>query len=204
MEDQKKRQNPDHTWWIAIVFLLMAASFIFDVWGDKKTIRENPLVEEEYYSTDLVREPFAEAKITQAGFKFNCNSCHDHVDSPETPRKLIAEHEDIFLDHEEVMTCYTCHSRENREKLTDIYGTEVAFEKSEDICRRCHGPRYRDWKLGIHGRPIGYWDKTNGKQKNATCVYCHDPHAPKFALMEPSPPPIRDHFIMGNKEEHHE
>ena len=125
-------------------------------------------------------------------------------------RPLIAAHKDIVLEHEEAMTCYTCHSRKNREMLNDIYGTEVAFEKSGDICRRCHGPRYRDWKLGIHGRPTGYWDKTKGERVNLTCVYCHNPHTPQFDPMPPSPPPIRDNYIIEgqdqgkNKETHHE
>jgi formate-dependent nitrite reductase cytochrome c552 subunit len=116
---------------------------------------------------------------------------------------LIAEHQDIVMDHEAAMTCYTCHSRTNRERLVDIYGTEVAFEQSENICRRCHGPRYRDWKLGIHGRLMGYWDTTKGTSTNITCVGCHDPHAPQFQRMRPSPPPSRDHYITEGRNTTH-
>lgn len=206
MSDRKKRTEPSYGWWIAGILLLTMLSFIFDIWGDKKVIREHPLVEQKYYSTDPVRQSIAKAKaeIQHGGFEFNCNNCHQHFEPPEISRKLIGAHQDIIIHHEEAMTCYTCHSRDNHEKLNDIYKTEVAFENSENICRRCHGPRYRDWKLGIHGRPTGYWDKTQGESKNITCVYCHNPHAPKFQLMEPSPPPHRDNYISGKKGLHHE
>lgn len=204
MYDDKKSTGTNYGWWISGVLVLMTLSFVFDIWGDKRTVREQPLVEKVFYSVDPVRTPFAKAEMTQAGFKFNCNECHQNMEPPLTMRKLIAEHQDIVLQHEEAMTCYTCHSRKSREDLIDIYGTKVPFEESHNICRRCHGPRFRDWKRGIHGRPLGYWDKIKGESTNITCVYCHNPHAPQFQLMKPSPPPTRSDYITGDKETHHE
>lgn len=195
MKDIKEKKEIAHGWWIACVLFLLAVSFVFDIWGDKRVIRQHPPVERKYYSTDTVRQPFVAAQTNEAGYRFNCNSCHEHLEPPQQIRKLIAEHQDIIIDHEAAMTCYTCHSRRNREMLNDIYGTEVAFGESENICRRCHGPRYRDWELGIHGRLMGYWDTTKGPSTNMTCVSCHDPHAPKFGAMRPSPKPSRDNYI---------
>lgn len=187
-------------WWIAGVLFLLAVSFVLDFWGDRKTIRDHALVEKRFYSTDSVRDPFAAAETTSAGFRFGCNDCHAIMEPPAVARKTIAEHEEIVLHHEQAMTCYTCHSRDDREMLNDIYGTKVSFEESEQLCRRCHGPRYRDWKIGIHGRPMGYWDKTKGESKNLTCVYCHNPHAPRFLPMPPAPPPHHDNFITGSRD----
>ncbi len=204
MQDDQKQSPSSHAWWIVCVLLLTAVSFVFDIWGDKKSIRENPAVEYKFYSTVPVRDPFTKAETERSGFKYNCNNCHEHIDSPMVPRKLIAEHQGIIVDHEEAMTCYTCHSRKNREELNDIYGNKVAFEQSQNLCRRCHGPRYRDWKLGIHGRMTGHWDKAKGGATNLACVYCHNPHSPKFKPMKPSPPPVRDNYITQGAGTHHE
>jgi hypothetical protein len=186
----------NYGWGVAAVLFVLAMSFVLDVWGDRKTIRTHPLVEKRFYSTDTVRDPFAKAETVSAGFRFHCNDCHAIMKPPAVSRKPIAAHEKIVLDHEQAMTCYTCHSRDDREMLNDIHGTKISFAESDQICRRCHGPRYRDWKMGIHGRPTGYWDKTKGESKNLTCVYCHNPHAPQFMPMPPSPMPRRDNFIM--------
>ena len=204
MDRESKDKRVFHEWWISCVLLLLAVSFVFDIWGDKKVIREHHPVDPKYYSTDTVRHAFEKPQIDQAGYEFDCNSCHELFEAPLEIPQLIAEHEDIVLRHEPAMTCYTCHSRTNRDKLNDIYGTEIPFDESVNLCRRCHGPRYRDWKFGIHGRVIGYWDPAKGAGKNLACVYCHDPHAPKFPLMEPSPPPSRDDFITGGKAANHE
>lgn len=205
MFDNLPNKGSGYGWGIAGVLFLLAVSFMLDLWGDRKIIRDHPLVEKKFYSTDTVRDPFAAAETTSAGFRFGCSDCHSIMEPPQVPRKLIADHEEIVLDHEEAMTCYTCHSRDDREMLNDIYGTKVSFAESEQICRRCHGPRYRDWKIGIHGRPMGYWDQTKGESKNLTCVYCHDPHAPQFKPIKPSPPPHRDDFIPDfSGEGHHE
>jgi len=206
MNKENSKSYSNHGWWVAAILLLLAGSFLLDIWGEEKIIRKHELAQWEDYGTDPVRDPFAAAEMTKAGYKFNCNNCHEHIKSPKTVRKLMAEHQNIVLKHEQAMNCYTCHSREDREMLNDIYGHPVSFEESEQLCRRCHGPRYRDWKLGIHGRPHGYWDETKGERVNFSCVYCHNPHAPKFQTMKASPAPHRDNYIINGQEDasHHE
>jgi formate-dependent nitrite reductase cytochrome c552 subunit len=204
MSDGKKSAEPNYGWWIAGVLFLTALSFVFDLWGDTKKIRQHPPVDEVFYSTHPVRESYAGALTTGVGLEYRCSDCHDAMEPPEIAPKVTEGHEEIVLRHEEAMTCYTCHSRTNRDALNDIYGTEVSFVASENICHRCHGPRYRDWKLGIHGRMQGYWDKTKGEKRNITCVSCHDPHAPAFQLMKPSPMPSRDNYINESKGTGHE
>jgi|GEM_PF-4292866 len=58
-----------------------------------------------------------------------------------------------------------------------------AFEK---VLR--HGDKFRDWKVGIHGKRTGYW---NGEKQYLLCAHCHNPHSPSFKAMKPMPPPVR-------------
>ena len=53
--------------------------------------------------------------------------------------------------------CYNCHDREDLRYFRTKDGTRLGAEQSNLICASCHGPRYRDWELGIHGRQNGYW-----------------------------------------------
>ena len=66
------------------------------------------------------------------------------------------------------------------------------FDESFRLCGQCHGTIYRDWRKGIHGRRRGYW---NGAKSYLLCAHCHDPHAPKFADLEPLPPPLRPQYL---------
>ncbi len=181
-------------WPIIIVFVLLALSFVLDMWGKPIKIKQNPTVDSKFLSHDTVRDPLVHgAKIEQAGFKYNCNECHAYLQPPETPKKLIGAHQHIVLKHGINDNCFKCHHRTKRESLVDIYGTEVPFKQSAQLCQKCHGPKYRDWKAGVHGRPSGYWDKTKGETIKPTCAACHNPHAPKFQPIEPAPAPAGNH-----------
>ena len=57
------------------------------------------------------------------------------------------------------------------------------------LCAKCHGPKYRDWKAGVHGRQNGYWDATKGPKEKLRCIQCHDPHKPAFPPIKPLAPP---------------
>ena len=56
------------------------------------------------------------------------------------------------------------------------------------LCAGCHGPTYRDWERGMHGRTDGYWDETLGEPHRLSCTECHDPHWPRIPAMEPVAP----------------
>jgi hypothetical protein len=62
----------------------------------------------------------------------------------------------------------------------------VDFSSSYELCRQCHGPKYRDWRAGVHGRRTGSW---KGKKQYLLCAHCHNPHAPKFQAIKPEPAP---------------
>ena len=57
------------------------------------------------------------------------------------------------------------------------------------MCGSCHGPTYRDWEAGVHGRTSGYWDRSLGPMDRKACVNCHNPHAPHFPGRPPAPGP---------------
>jgi len=85
--------------------------------------------------------------------------------------------------------CFNCHNDENLLRLQPRDGRELKFEESTLLCGSCHGPTYRDWEAGMHGRTSGYWERSLGPFKKQDCVNCHNPHSPKFPGRQPAPPP---------------
>ena len=173
-------------WYIAL-FLLVAGGMFFNLWGRVPPIHENEIFDA---VTETVRDPMLKPRLEKIGFEYACNSCHEHMSLPDVARKsLMAEHTQIQLDHGLNSRCRNCHNIDNIETLKDYEGTEVAFARSELLCRTCHGPMYRDWQNGAHGRPQGHWNEELGSSTKATCVQCHDPHSPKFKPLAPAPAP---------------
>jgi len=119
---------------------------------------------------------------------FPCTRCHDKPDDfNPTPRNLTLDHLGIKLVHgPREQWCYGCHNPTDRDTLRLAGGRTVSFTKSYELCGQCHGPKLRDWRLGIHGRRTGCW---NGKHEYLLCVHCHDPHAPEFPAVAPMPRP---------------
>lgn len=119
---------------------------------------------------------------------FPCTDCHD----PEIPvntrrRALTTAHAEIELRHdEEHRWCLDCHDAANRDQLHLASGELVPFEESHRLCGQCHGDKYRDWRVGVHGRRTGNWD---GEKQYLLCVSCHDSHAPRFKPIAPMPAP---------------
>ncbi len=124
---------------------------------------------------------------------FPCMDCHtDQEPNPER-RKLEDAHQKIVLKHdEEHRWCLDCHDLKNRDMLHLASGELVPFTESYRLCGQCHGPQYRDWRIGIHGKRTGYW---NGAKRYLLCVNCHYPHNPHFAPLKPLPPPVRPQFL---------
>jgi hypothetical protein len=131
--------------------------------------------------------------IVRGGYELSCNECHSLFSSPaQTPRRLT-QHQHIELDHGMNDRCFNCHDRFNRDLLVVAGGATISFDQTPRLCATCHGPTYRDWELGIHGRTAGSWDAGSGLQTRLACTQCHDPHAPAFAPMTllPGPNTIR-------------
>jgi len=89
--------------------------------------------------------------------------------------------------------CLNCHDPADRDKLRKINGELLTFNQSQMLCGECHGPKLRDWDLGIHGATIGYWDltqDTDGTTLRKLCVECHTPHDPAFPSLTPLAGPV--------------
>lgn len=175
--------------WIAVVFLFLSIAFVLNLWGRPKPIAENAPVDTSFVAHPAVRDPLMTARLDKIGFEYNCNACHQNFELSKETHTRIAEHTEIELDHGLNESCYNCHNIDNLETLVDYEGTLVKFETSELLCRKCHGPTYRDWTHGAHGRPSGYWDERKGVSTKTTCVQCHDPHSPAFKPIAPAPRP---------------
>jgi hypothetical protein len=61
--------------------------------------------------------------------------------------------------------------------------------ESPALCGSCHGPTYRDWEAGVHGRTSGYWQRDLGSIDRKVCTSCHNPHSPAFPSRPPAPGP---------------
>jgi len=119
---------------------------------------------------------------------FPCSQCHAMMKPNLNPRVLTDYHTEIVLHHSEGRWCTDCHNALDRDKLRLISGELIDFSVSYRLCGQCHGDKFRDWKVGVHGKRTGNW---NGDKQYLLCVHCHNPHDPKFKPLKPLPPPVR-------------
>ena len=118
---------------------------------------------------------------------FPCSQCHADMEVNPRRRILTDMHDDIIFNHDsENRWCLACHDAKERDSLKLASGITIPFTNSYLLCGQCHGPKYRDWRMGIHGKRTGEW---NGKKQYLLCVHCHDPHSPGIKPIEPMPPP---------------
>lgn len=130
---------------------------------------------------------------------FPCTSCHDGKSMKVNthPRQLKDMHEDILLKHGPANRwCLDCHDPYDRDKLHLVNGERIDFTVSYLLCGQCHGDKYRDWRVGVHGKRTGHW---NGTKEYLLCVNCHNPHSPHFKPLKPLPPPIPPQLIKAAK-----
>jgi len=126
---------------------------------------------------------------------FPCTDCHANIKPNPVKRVLVDWHTEIsemFNHDSENRWCLDCHDLNNRDSLKLASGKLLDFKESYKLCGQCHGEKLRDWKVGVHGKRTGEW---NGKKEYLLCVHCHNPHSPKFELLTPEPPPIRQEDI---------
>jgi hypothetical protein len=120
---------------------------------------------------------------------FPCSQCHDG--QGDRTRRRLSHHEDVqekFVHAGSRRWCLDCHDFENRDMLHLTGGELVPFTESYALCAQCHHGKYKDWRLGIHGKRVGAWD---GKKTYLLCVSCHDPHTPAIKPIRPERRPPR-------------
>lgn len=175
-------------------------------WGDpyEGTVPMGEMnIEADYSHAEAVVKPRS-AKMTLLPI---CGvACHNGTypapPKDKNPRKLTQMHLDLVPDSLNLqhgrgaIWCLDCHDAKTRNKFTDNFGGLIDFDQPQKLCGKCHGPIYRDWREGIHGKRIGSWE-TKGKKRWFVCTECHNPHDVQqgarnsgFEQLAPEPAPI--------------
>lgn len=134
------------------------------------------------------------------GDTYECTMCHDSFNEEGHDAALEGEHADISFDHGRNVRCLNCHNPISPDSYIGWGDVEIASDQPTELCSKCHGPHYREWSLGVHGRLNYYWNASMGDQVRRDCIQCHDPHKPRFDLMIPEPPPVMTRFDLQVQE----
>jgi len=139
----------------------------------------------------------------------NCASCHAagkpvklEVDAKGNTVIPPAHAGDLVMAHGQNSrnsACFNCHDPNKLDQLVTRDGTKLKLTEATPLCASCHGPTYRDWEAGIHGRTTGFWNRQLGASERLGCASCHDPHAPAFPKMIPLPGPRPLHARENSK-----
>jgi uncharacterized CHY-type Zn-finger protein len=184
---------------LSAVLALLALAFLGNVSGRSPAVAKVPLVDTNFLDRSTVRQSYADLiKAGEDVSDFDCYVCHEKDKPPpmrfDTNQNLIIpkEHANIVMhhgSHERNNNCFNCHNELQLEQLQTRDKRELKLSDSTPLCGSCHGPTYRDWEAGVHGRTSGFWDLTLGEHERKNCVNCHNPHAPKFPGRKPAPGP---------------
>ncbi len=177
------------SWWVPVVLLGTGLILAMDPSPFESPVA--PAVVVPAWATDVtpVRQPKLVPQYVVAGYTYACSDCHGSIPSPTETSRPLTQHREIVLEHGINTRCFNCHSRTNRDAFADDAGRDIPWNQPQLLCSKCHGPVYRDWENGAHGRTNGFWDKDRGPQERRKCIECHDPHRPPFISMEPAPGP---------------
>ncbi|MBC8874935.1 MAG: hypothetical protein H8E44_36400 [Planctomycetes bacterium] len=181
--------------WVPCLLVAFAALLLADPLPFADPVSVEMPVRASATDTTPVRQPSLEPKYDVAVFTYRCSECHRIIASPEKTYRTLTQHTEINLQHGINTHCFNCHHRTNRDAFVDDLGNEIPWNEPQLVCAKCHGPVYRDWQHGSHGRTNGYWLTTKGPQTRRKCIECHDPHHPPFPSMKPERAP--DTLRMG-------
>lgn len=188
-----KRFAPKTVTIVTATFALVTLVFLIDPWPVEDLPGPPDHVSDVANGLDTVRDADRPLGFQVADMRLNCSECHEHLTPPDIASRELTQHRDIVMAHGLSNRCYNCHHREKRDYFVDHDGSTIDATDTVLLCRKCHGPVYRDWLHRVHGRTNGYWDRSRGAQTIQPCIACHDPHAPAFPPMAPAPGPWSFH-----------
>ncbi|HEV2393997.1 MAG TPA: hypothetical protein VG146_16715 [Verrucomicrobiae bacterium] len=188
-------------------FIGLAAAFSLDLWSRPVRLAPIPLVDTNFISTATARVSAVDLLASGGDMSdFDCYACHEKNKPPKLQFKadgdiiVPPEHKDIVMGHgrhHRNNNCFNCHDETNLVLLETRDGRHLKITESPALCGSCHGPTYRDWEAGVHGRTSGYWRRDLGPIDRKVCVSCHNPHAPPFPSRQPAPGPHPLHPILA-------
>ena len=133
------------------------------------------------------RPRFSVLARTPAIEKFPCATCHtvplEKMRGPAgSPRRA---HWGVALKHAPpaVMSCATCHTPDDPDKLHTLGGSQVGLDHSYQVCAQCHSRQATDWASGAHGKRAGGWAPP---RVVFACAQCHNPHQPRWDTRWPA------------------
>lgn len=132
---------------------------------------------------------------------FPCMKCHDQIKSKKINLPLKKPHQNIEIEHfVNAGDCFFCHDRKDRNKLVLINKSKVSYNQSYMVCTQCHGEKFREWNVNIHGKQIGSWNVgSSTKTYRMSCTACHNAHSPKIKPMKTEPGPPNPYLLRGRK-----
>lgn len=186
-------------------FFLLAAFFLLGPDLSEIPETEGKRIHEAYLSVAPRRAPIGDPPVIHIdGYDRTCMDCHKLFPPREEAPEILQQHVHIKMNHGINTQCRNCHDLVDRDRLVLHTGESIAYSEVVRLCAKCHGPTYRDWEWGMHGRTNGYWDSTLGAMIRLACTECHDPHNPRVPAMDPLkplPPPFT--LRMGEAREYH-
>ncbi len=179
---------------ITTLFLLLTAWFALGSGSGHLHRPERVSIAPKDIDRDAARTIMGDPPVSiMGGQSMSCDSCHGIFESGLEEAEVRNQHLEIKLEHGLNARCYNCHSRENRNMLILPGKVEIGFSQVQQLCASCHGPTYRDWSTGVHGKSRGSWDMDAPERRLMLCTECHDPHHPAFRPLAPLPAPRSIH-----------
>lgn len=184
---------------LTVTFLGLAGLMAREIWGHVPPRAEIPPVDVKFLETTPWRRTYSDlVKAKEDLSDYDCYACHEKNKPPpiryDANHKIVVpkEHANIVMNHgshDRNNLCYNCHQEQNLVTLQARDGREIKFDNIPALCGSCHGPTYRDWEAGAHGRTSGFWNRTLGAADRLSCASCHNPHDPRIPKREPAPGP---------------
>lgn len=181
--------NPSTTV-ISVAFFGLAGWFFFVSPAGDPPLPEVTPVNPEDIATEARRTLLSDPPLIDIGGQMqSCEACHSLFETNPDRVSTLYQHEHIVLDHGLNDRCLNCHSTTDRDKLVLHGDQEIGYDDVQMLCSKCHGPTFRDWERGMHGKTMGSWAADSGEQHRLKCTECHDPHAPAYPHIVPLPGP---------------
>ena len=174
---------------LPIAFLALAALFRLDPWPAEDPVEPRRPTPAWAVDPAPVRSPSLRPEIRVAAYTYECSDCHDLFPSPPETVRDLTQHREISREHGMNRRCFNCHHVTERDAFVDDRGAAIPWAEPQLLCAKCHGPVYRDWTHGVHGRSNGFWRADLGPMRRLKCIECHDPHTPAFQPLRPAPGP---------------
>lgn len=181
---------------VSTTFFLLAAWFLTLSGTGAIPVLEQQSIPHSQLERAARRTPMRDPAVTTiGGLEQSCQSCHSIFASTQEEPADRMQHKHIRLEHGMNSRCDNCHTKGDHQQLALYGGKEIGYDHVEELCAKCHGPTYRDWQRGMHGKTLGSWDRSSSERRQLVCTECHDPHHPAFEPIVPlrGPNTLRQH-----------